>query len=505
VCFGAFTRTPTACDPEVIGVDRLYVTWTRFEDNPAALFGFTANIMLSYSDDQGRSWSPPRVISGSAPICGFSVPALTCDLNQFSVPTVHPRTGLLGVAFENFNTSAENQYLFVRSRDGGQTFAGPFFITYVFDINYPTAGSDRPDCTSRGQQNGRAVLTNSCFRVNSGGNVVVDKRGSSMSSGFGDDFYLVMSDNRNGTRASSNTDVFFFRSTDGGMTWVGPSRVNNDRSDLGEVSRGCTVPRPAPAPPRPTDDPRCAGNFGNDNWFPWLDISHTGTIAVGYHDRRLDRDSTASEWPTSRQRSGNYLAWYWGSGCRITDTATVGPTTTTIPGAARQCLAPGAAVIDPPETFTETAPEGAVPGQGPAFLGPFANGVISDVTHNLDYSFRAGIFMGDYNAVAYPNLPGDSSGHGRHGGDDDHGNGHSSTLALGFWTDSRNGRGSGNPTNPATFQPGRNPACEQADVFADWFNPLSRNTGQHATKGMEHFLVTPCPAAATHETDDDDD
>ena len=30
--------------------------------------------------------------------------------------------------------------------------------------------------------------------------------------------------------ASSNVDIFFFRSTDGGVTWIGPTRVNNDRS-----------------------------------------------------------------------------------------------------------------------------------------------------------------------------------------------------------------------------------------------------------------------------------
>ena len=69
------------------------------------------------------------------------------------------------------------------------------------------------------------MLTNSCFRVNAGGNVVVDKRGGR----FADDLYLVFSDNRNGTVVSSNTDVFLFKSTDGGTTWVGPTRVNDDR------------------------------------------------------------------------------------------------------------------------------------------------------------------------------------------------------------------------------------------------------------------------------------
>jgi hypothetical protein len=115
--------------------------------------------------------------------------------------------------------------------------------------------------------------------------------------------------------------------------------------------------------------------------------------------------------------------------------------------------------------------------------------------------------MGDYNAVAFPNVPGSSSGHhSDNDDDDDRGRGHGG-QAVGFWTDARNGRGSGNPTNPETYQPGRNPACEQADVFVDWFNPLSSNSGQHATRGMEEFLVTPCPVGSTHRTDrkDDDD
>ena len=294
VCFGAVTRTPRACDPAVVGVDRLYVTWTRFEDDPTALFQFRADIYLSFSDDQARSWSPPRPISSSAPFCEFSLPVDRCDLNQFSVPTVHPRTGLLGVAFENFNTEDENQYLFVRSRDGGVTFEGPFFITPVFDVNYPRSGASggRPDCTPRGQQNGRAVLQNSCFRVNSGGNVVVDKRDGA----FSDDFYLTMSDNRNGTRASSNSDVFFFKSTDGGMTWIGPSRVNNDPSTP-PANRDCSPTTGTP----PTPNPACAPTavFGNDQWFPWMDVDNKGVLAFGYHDRRLDTASTLSDRPPS--------------------------------------------------------------------------------------------------------------------------------------------------------------------------------------------------------------
>ncbi len=224
VCFEPVSKSATDCDPDVIGVDRIYVTWTLFTD-------VDANIVMSFSDDQGRSWSPAEAISGSAPFCAFGATANACDVNQFSVPTVHPQTGVLGVAFQNFNTPDENQYLFVRSTDGGATFSGPFFVTPVFDVNFPRAGTagGRPDCTVRGQQGGRIVYTNSCFRSNAGGNVVFDKRGGA----FADDLYLVMSDNRSGTRASSNADIFLFKSINGGSTWLGPTRVNNDTSNLG--------------------------------------------------------------------------------------------------------------------------------------------------------------------------------------------------------------------------------------------------------------------------------
>jgi len=440
VCFTPITHTPKACDPNVIGSDRLHATWTRFD-----LDG-TGKIMHSYSDDQARSWSPPKAISGNAAFCLGISAATACDDNQASVPTVHPRTGLLGVAFENFNTAGENQYLFVRSSDGGNTFTGPFHVSPVFDVNYPRGGT-RPDCVARGQSATRRVLTNSCFRVNAYGAVAVDKRGGA----FADDFYLVLSDNRNGTAASSNTDVFFFRSTNGGTTWIGPTRVNDDRS-VPPANRDCN---PAAA--------GCGGNFGNDQWFPWIDVNADGVLAVAFYDRRFDTDSVASAWPSSRQRPGNYLTWRFGAGCEIDHTPS------------RECLAPAAATIPQPTGPVDPGAD-PVPGQGPSYLGPFANQVLSDVPSNMDYSFRAGLFMGDYDQVSFPNFP-------DVGGD--------KKQAVAIWTDARNGRGSGTPT---TTQPGRNPICEQSDMFLDFFDPLTEDKSDSISESDENaFLVTPCP------------
>ena len=65
------------------------------------------------------------MINGSAPFCtGSFVGGTACDDNQFSVPTVSPKTGHLYVAFENFDTADENQWLVVRSTDGGAPSQG---------------------------------------------------------------------------------------------------------------------------------------------------------------------------------------------------------------------------------------------------------------------------------------------------------------------------------------------------------------------------------------------
>ena len=61
-----------------------------------------------------------------------------------------------------------------------------------------------------------------------------------------------------------------------------------------------------------------------------------------------------------------------------------------------------------------------------------------------------------------------------------------------MWTDARNGRGSGTPT---TTQPGRNPVCEQSDVFFDHYN-LNGQGNDNGGNGHadSSFLVAPCPS-----------
>jgi hypothetical protein len=130
----------------------------------------------------------------------------------------------------------------------------------------------------------------------------------------------------------------------------------------------------------------------------------------------------------------------------------------------RQCVAPEAQTIEQPTEPINPGP-GPVPGQDQGSF-PLRNFGISNVPSNMDYSFRAGLFMGDYNNVAVR-----------------------SSRAYGFWTDARNGRSS-------REQFGRNPACEQADVFLDAYSARNAPSESKARPTDDLFLRTECAAAS---------
>ena len=471
-------KTTVTCAPGTIGSDRLYVTFSLFAQVGTGTGN--AQIFISYSDDQARSWSQPKPIYGAAAFC--TTADNRCRSSQGSEPTVNPTTGELWVGFLNGNTDDEDQYLVVHSTDGGQTFSPPSRVDTIYDVNEPRGVNGRADCVARGQGSTRTVLTNTCFRADPiMQSIVADKRGGA----FANDVYAVIYDNRNGTIRDSNNDVFFYKSTDGGTTWIGPTRVNNDPSTT-PANRDCG---------REEDDivgdaTKCTEqNFGADQFFPFISVNQSGDVLVTFHDRRLDTSSPigSGAWPTSKTEQGNYLVWYWGATCTITQTQTVSQLTTgPVPNGASQCVAPEA-VVNPTVATGFNPGAGPIPGnnQNPRTL-PFRNFQISDTPSNFDYSFRAGIFAGDYSGNTV-------------GPRDPTANELGGNKAATLWTDARNGRGSGAPT---TLQPGRNPICEQSDVFFDAFGingGFGGGDGDRGDRGdradQTAFLVTPCPSA----------
>jgi hypothetical protein len=222
-----------------VSPDRLYVTWTKFVSAPDGSV-VESPIVISYSDDQGRHWSPMHEISGSAPFCTVQngdQDGTACDEDQFSVPVVDHRTGTVYVAFENANTDGQlkNRYAVVASTDGGATFSAPTFVSDVFD-----GATKYPICQ------GSQTLDLMCGRINAAGNLDIDQRTGRL--------YVSFADNRNGTAADTNNDVFVTSSGDGGRTWSQPVNLTADSID--------------------------------DQIYPWLSVTPDGVVAVAYFDRR---------------------------------------------------------------------------------------------------------------------------------------------------------------------------------------------------------------------------
>jgi hypothetical protein len=229
---------------------RTYLTWTQFVSANGSFM--SSPILEAHSDDGGVHWSKAQEISGfNQALCTFQTTGAAgqCDENQFSVPTVGP-DGVVYVAFENGQNSAlwepgevfDDQYLLVKSTDGGLSWTGPTFVVGLED-----GSRDYPN-----NVDGRQTLTGYQVRVNSAGNIVADPRASANGT-----LYLAFSDNRNGGHDSANpttnTDVFLVSSTNAAASWNPPAQVD----------------------PSPTDQ-----------WFPWVDVNPiTGIVGVLYHDR----------------------------------------------------------------------------------------------------------------------------------------------------------------------------------------------------------------------------
>jgi hypothetical protein len=227
---------------------RAYVTWSGFLAAGGAYL--ESPIMFASSDDGGRTWGKPKEISGSnAALCTFqgAGPAGECDENQYSVPVVLPN-GNVVVAFENDQNEAlwetgdqfDDQYLVVRSTNGGATWSSPVQAAALEDgaLDYPI------------NVNGRQTLTGYQLRVNSAGNIAVSSSGK---------LAIVFSDNRAGTPATdtdpaeTNTNVFAVWSSDGGATWSTPESV---------------------------------ASGAGDEWFPWAEFAPgTTTLGVVFHSR----------------------------------------------------------------------------------------------------------------------------------------------------------------------------------------------------------------------------
>jgi hypothetical protein len=231
-----------------------YVTWSQFFSRKGSYM--SSAIFEAHSTDGGYTWSTPQPISGrNAAICTYQEDGIddgSCDENQFSVPTIAP-DGTVYVGFQNDQNESlwengeqfDDQYLVVKSRDGGATWSNPSFVVGLEDgtRDYPLNVDERQ--TLSGYQ----------LRVNSAGNIVADPASGTL--------YLVFADNRAGTHdvdaPVTNTNVYLMTSANGGAAWTGPTLVDASTTD---------------------------------QWFPWADVDPTtGTVGIIYNDRSTSNEA----------------------------------------------------------------------------------------------------------------------------------------------------------------------------------------------------------------------
>ena len=218
--------SPKNQDKEWIAVDmhsnqlkgNVYVCWTEFDSYGSSNPNDSSRIKFSRSTDKGLTWSNAVTISDRSGDCIDSDNTV-----EGAVPCVGPNgeiyvswAGPLGLVFD-------------KSTDGGLTWGTDIFVSNIpggwdFDVSgiYRCNGMPITACDT----------SQSPYRGN---------------------IYINWSDQRNG---SSNTDVFFVKSTDGGNTWSSPLKVNDDNSN-------------------------------RHQFFTWMTIDQTtGAIYVVFYDRR---------------------------------------------------------------------------------------------------------------------------------------------------------------------------------------------------------------------------
>ncbi len=206
---------------------RLYLSWSRFEYRSGLSFNLGSPIYLAYSDDAGKSWSTGAEITGSdITYCTFTYfgRGNRCADDQFSTPLVLPNGGVV-VHFMNVDHTAswespfefDSQSMAVRSVDGGRTWSSPVHIADLEDGlgDYPVGIYG--ELNQSGYQ----------FKTWSIQGATVDP--------ITGDLYAFWADNRDGIHDSAapvtQTNVFMTKSTDGGATWTGPTRVTSGPGD----------------------------------------------------------------------------------------------------------------------------------------------------------------------------------------------------------------------------------------------------------------------------------
>jgi hypothetical protein len=352
---------------------RCYLTSTLFLNALQGSYA-SSDIVLSWSDDGGATWSEPKSIAALHPSCTFqsdadAASAGICDENQFSIPEVTPN-GSLYIHFLNGQNEAEwevdfdfdSQIMIVRSRDGGETFDafGPG-QTAVQTAQLEDGLSDMPfSVISRQTVWGHQLRWTSAGTITADPTnaahltIVYSDRGMANPNATEECFFELPGDPPTydpcNAGPGSDTNVYRSDSFDGGLTWTG--RVLVDAA------------------------------AGRHQWFPWADYRPNGTLAIAW-DEDVDPSGTTYPPPPANDEFLHVLWTSDGGKQALT------PTTGTVPFEQLDI------------SVTHWAGQYVPPSLWPRVCGPagYADPPVTDATGK-----DCNVFHGDYTGLATDGL-----------------------------------------------------------------------------------------------------
>lgn len=222
--------------------NNIYVTWTQCGSSGNAAVNSpddSSVIFLSYSTDDGTTWSDRVRISDIA--------GNVCSTPGETVLGAAPSVGLNGEVYAVW--SSINGIMMDKSTDGGNTWL-------MNDVKV----ADLPG--------GFRFTVPGIYRCYSFPSMACDYSYSA----YRGTLYINWTDQRNG---ENNTDVWISKSTNEGVTWSSPIKVNDD---FGE----------------------------NQQFFTWMTVDHsTGIIYVVFYDRRNYNDDRTDVYIASSTDGGD--------------------------------------------------------------------------------------------------------------------------------------------------------------------------------------------------------
>ena len=235
-------RPNVAVDPSNANI--VYITFTDFNQPAGRIAGYK-------STDGGATWGAEFLIGDPISAPGYQ---------QSSQPRV-ASNGWIYVGYQEYNDqnigcSAGVRNEVARSTDGGASW------TVTAELNIVQGGA----CSTT--QAGRGI-----FCTNAAGSSFRSRSHPIMGISPTDPnhVYMVYSggDLESAYTCAGSTgfhsDTLFRRSTDGGVTWTAPAKINTDPQ-------------------------------GKDQYYPWMSVLPNGQIWVGWNDRRDDANDFLSKW-----------------------------------------------------------------------------------------------------------------------------------------------------------------------------------------------------------------